>query len=330
MRTPIHLAVVNDGAATPAQAFQKTWAKFSGPADVNAWDGRFLYYYRDGFGFSACVYDSLAAFLTAPSGSGQCMYFALLLQEALGMNGIEPQSSTWYTGVCPSDGSQMLVKDWTFGPATYSGDVYEYAFTPNPFPLDPMVPPPTGGYGDLINNKPTLYGQHTRPPSEKLFGSHYILKVDPTIALGAGPFFDASYGVAYANATDLENQAIDGYAVPNPHSDAAAGGLMVRRTAGVPPANISLVFEPPSSPAVLESPANGATGVSAVTLTWTQAGDATLYDVWLGPTADSLSYYLTTGDRSLDLSSASLSPGTTYYWKVRKVAPIVKTILRAQ
>jgi hypothetical protein len=51
------------------------------------------------------------------------------------------------------------------------------------------------------------------PPSEKMFGSHYIVKVDSSlVSFGQGSYFDPSYGVTYSDANDLEAKAIDGYA----------------------------------------------------------------------------------------------------------------------
>jgi hypothetical protein len=81
---------------------------------------------------------------------------------------------------------------------------------------DLMVPPQPGGiYGDVTSLN-TLAGQNTSPPSEKMFGSHYIVKVNSSLySFGQGPYFDPSYGVTYLDANDMELKAIDGYAKPD-------------------------------------------------------------------------------------------------------------------
>jgi hypothetical protein len=204
--TPLHLAVSNDGATTPAEAFQKTWAQFAGPANVTAWDGRKLYYYRPSYGFDVCAVDPFNL-LNSYTGSGQCGSFAQLLRWSLGMNGIPSDFVT----VSVLDGARMLVKDWTFGTPSYPADpLYQWQIVLNPG--DYMVPPqPTAPlYGDL-RSLDTLPGQNTRPPSEKVFGSHFIVKVDPSLYPGVGPYFDPSYGVWYSSSADFEAKAIDGY-----------------------------------------------------------------------------------------------------------------------
>lgn len=74
-------------------------------------------------------------------------------------------------------------------------------------------------YGDLVS-KNTLAGQNSRPPSEKMFGSHYIVKVlppdpsqPPVVPLDEDQYFDPSYGVTYKNQDDFEDKAVDGYAL---------------------------------------------------------------------------------------------------------------------
>lgn len=102
-----------------------------------------------------------------------------------------------------------------------------------------MVPRHADGvYGDLTN-KPELRGQNTAPPSEKVFGNHMILKLDPNVCPpGKCPYFDPSYGVAYSGPADFEGNAVAGYAratsrVPD------LGRFVAKKIGGSP--NISIV-----------------------------------------------------------------------------------------
>src|SRR5262249_15060652 len=157
----------DDGAATFADAFNKSWAKFAGPANVQTWDGRLLYYYRDGIGFNGCALDE-GPLLTKPSGSGQCGSFAFLLMGVLGLNGIESQ----FVSITPTgDGPQMLIKEWQFPRQSFPGAAaYKWKMEFNPIAIaagDIMVPKQPGDiYGDAVN-QPALPGQNTVPPSEK-------------------------------------------------------------------------------------------------------------------------------------------------------------------
>ena len=65
---------------------------------------------------------------------------------------------------------------------------------------------------------------------------------------------------------------------------------------------------------VLESPANGAMGVSPTpTLTWSASTGATSYDVYFGASATPP---LLTNTTSLNYSPSTLNAGTTYYWAI--------------
>jgi len=83
---------------------------------------------------------------------------------------------------------------------------------------DLMVPAqPAGIYGDLASLD-SLPGQNTSPPSEKMFGSHYIVKVIGSFySPGQGPYFDPSYGATYVDANDMEFKAVSGYAKIDPN-----------------------------------------------------------------------------------------------------------------
>jgi len=207
--TSLNLAVSDDGATNQQQAFDKTWAKFSGPANVQTWDSRPLFYYKNGFGTSAvCPLDE-EPLLTRGDSSGQCSAFAQLLMGSIAVNGIAGS----FVAVNVIDGDQMVVKDWTFSatPTFPAAPAYKWKMVFNPAALaggDLMVPSQPGGvFGDLTN-KTTLPGQNTAPPSEKVFARHFIVKF--TGGTG-GPYFDPSYGVTYTNAADFESKAVDGY-----------------------------------------------------------------------------------------------------------------------
>jgi len=221
--TFLQLAVGNGGASTQAAAFQQTWSQFytgTGPANVTTWDGRSLYYYPFGVGFDSCAPSALAI-LTTEKGAGQCNSFAQLFEAAIAVNGI--QCLTPGAPLCNNatvsiiNGNLMLVKDWSFTGAGTSGN--------SGYPFNLVLNPLDGGagmvfaddptqtqYGDLTSQS-TLYGQNTRPPSEKIFRFHFIVKVDPSLCPpGQGPYFDPSYGAWYDSAADFENKAIFGYA----------------------------------------------------------------------------------------------------------------------
>ena len=70
-------------------------------------------------------------------------------------------------------------------------------------------------FGDLVN----LVGVRgkntgtTAGPSEKIFNSHFIVKVNSTYTSDSYfPYFDPSYGAKYHDALDFEATAVLGYA----------------------------------------------------------------------------------------------------------------------
>jgi hypothetical protein len=174
--TVLDLAVSNDGAATQADAFQKTWAKFAGPADVKNWQGLPLYYYRNNhddtgpIGFDSCATSPVAwpgHLLTNIYYSGQCGAFVRLFLRALATNGIQvdlgpfytpnPSAQAVWTQVNPADGSEMLVKDWGFAASPtyplgspYVTDGWSMAL-PHPGEMVPFPFPDPNDYGDLTN-----------------------------------------------------------------------------------------------------------------------------------------------------------------------------------
>ena len=71
----------------------------------------------------------------------------------------------------------------------------------------------------------------------------------------------------------------------------------------------------PSAP-ILAAPANGATGVTAPTLTWQSAAGATSYNVFFGTTSPPPQVTTTTGTT---YTPSGLSSGVIYYWSVTAV-----------
>lgn len=201
-QTVMHLATSNGAATTAAAATANTWAFFSGPANVKTWDGRSLFYYKAGEGFSTCAIDS-GPLLASPTGSGQCGSFALLLMDALGANGI----GSSFIGIGALADDKFLVKNWAFS----STQTFAGATPTHPWKMllseggNGMVPPLANDiYGDLTNLL-GLPGQNTPTPSEKVFGSHFIV-------LQGSNFYDPSYGVTYADASDFQSKAVAGFA----------------------------------------------------------------------------------------------------------------------
>jgi len=225
--TSLSFAVSQDGATDQATAFQKSWAQFTGPANIKTWDNRTLFYYRDGVNFSDCALDEVDL-LTSTNGSGQCGSFAYLLKGVLAVNGI---NSTFVTAYA-NDGLDFLVKDWTYATPSFSPtDIFPWKLVLNPSaPGLDMVPKQPGNvYGDLTSLS-TLKGQNTAPPSEKIFFKHFIIKVSLT---GVTPsYYDPSYGGTYTDQDDFENKAVDGYVAPHVPGD-ASNAFRIKKSVGL-------------------------------------------------------------------------------------------------
>jgi len=228
-RTTLHLALSQDGATDQITAFQNTWNSFStagtGPKNVKTWDGRPLYYYRNdnhtvGFKSVFCPSNSLdeGVLLEVGDSSGQCTTFAVLMMEALRVNGIAAHEIGIVTNEPPTG---FLVKHWLFSSThqRFSEEPeYKWQLLFNPEATNPgdpsvqadsMVPSqPAGIYGDL-SSSPTVPGQNSTPPSEKAFGSHFI--VEPILTGLSTSYYDPSYGLTYTNHNNFEDVAVDGY-----------------------------------------------------------------------------------------------------------------------
>jgi hypothetical protein len=135
------------------------------------------------------------------------------MQDALSVNGI----ATDFVSIRAADSSGFLVKSWTFTGqgsdsqyAPYSWVLTEVAEATGGFGMVPL--PQYSLFGDMKSND-GIPGQNTRPPSEKIFGAHFIVKDRLGVNPGMGPYYDPSYGVLYQGACpDFESKAVDGYA----------------------------------------------------------------------------------------------------------------------
>lgn len=349
--TVLYLATAGGPAATSEVAFQNTWSMFTnsgtGPANVLNWQGQQLYYYRNDppgtpggmvVPFSGCAYNA-SGLLTQANGSGQCGSWALLFLETLAANGIPvqmswqnpvPQAQAFFTGVCPADSSNMLVKTWSFnGSATYANNPYLYAGSAFSYLLklnssdsgDGMVPQPSGGFGDL-SNEIGLQGQNSATPSEKAFGSHYIVSVPPDSRLtNLGPYFDPSYGVTYGGSSDFEQHLV-GYDIP---IDTGGDNALRAIVPGQSVPNIRFPTVLPTGP-TLSVPANGAVGQpTTVQFSWqpppttsgSQEADSTVYAFWLSADGGQTFRFVTVPGTTPNLTLPGFSSGgARYYWYV--------------
>jgi beta-glucanase (GH16 family) len=117
-------------------------------------------------------------------------------------------------------------------------------------------------------------------------------------------------GSSFPPITVTVNVAVNAPTQVTNQVSASVGSSTVAATAS-DATTIASVVVPPAPQ--LSSPANGASGVSVTpTLTWSAAGGATSYDVYLGTAAPSL----VTTTTSTSYTPAGLSAGTLYYWQI--------------
>lgn len=209
--TTLVLAVAGGGADSDQAAFNKTWDKFSagngGPENVTNWNDEPLAYYPAGQNFGSCALDEQMLLRT---GRGQCGSFAHLLIRSIAINGLASDFVT----VSAKNSLAFMVKDWTFGkPSFPAAPKFKWKIVFVNCPIDMVPPQPNGVYGDLTSLD-TLEGQNSAPPSEKVFGLHFIVKFTnggATDCASDDCYFDPSYGVNYLNGDDFEKKAVDGY-----------------------------------------------------------------------------------------------------------------------
>ena len=215
-RTVVHLACSSAGATDADSAVAKTWALFSG-LNVKTWDQKeLLHYYLPHTTFGNNT--SVAALLKY--GTGQCLSWAHMLQDAWTINGVGVNSnsaeSSYYTVVTVishlNDGF-FWVKTWSHLP---SNDSEWFSFESL---ASDMQPPPSGdtygyyddGGGVLFKNEDTLLGQNSDPdaPSQKVFNNHQFVKY--TNHSNQVVYYDPSYGAKYDDAADFQSKALIGF-----------------------------------------------------------------------------------------------------------------------
>ena len=199
--TVVHLACSVSGATTESQAVSNTWSLFSGPADVNTWDGRELAYYKmplAKISENGGTTKSLTLQQLLKYGDGQCTAWQGLLDAAWRVNGVTAEKAS----VTRRGGGIFLVKEWT----TTTG--FQWPSTPPQFCkfrindlgcMSDTIP----NFGDL-SPLPGLKGQNINTPMEKVFTVHNVLKQN-------GFYYDPSYGCIYTGPADFQNQAVFGF-----------------------------------------------------------------------------------------------------------------------
>lgn len=213
--TVVHVACASDGATNADQAVINTWGRLSGPSNLNGWNEvandwtRPLYYYKPGTTFDenpvpASYAEATETLLQSGLDTGQCITWAMLMYDALRLNGAAPEYIL--ATVEDTDFQRFLVKDWT--PNAFAG-TKEFFFEDD---IPDMVPVPSGGvYGDFTNQA-TLKGQNSGnlAPSQKVFGNHQFLKYTPSAT--AAVYYDPSYGKTYSSQLDFQQKAVGGLA----------------------------------------------------------------------------------------------------------------------
>lgn len=175
------------------------------------------------------------------------------------MNGIEVQYPLWpnasaqavRVSVYATDGTYMIIKKWSFPQTGSNPNPLYNTGLPYPFPYlmklgwQDFMFPALASYGDPTNGY-GLAGQNSPDPSEKVFGSHFIVKVQGSLTPPStpGPYFDPSYGRWYTDPTDFEKNAVAGYMwfpLPPPQTNQAPSFFEARRLGGGVGVNITLV-----------------------------------------------------------------------------------------
>ncbi|MCG2679367.1 MAG: hypothetical protein L6455_05270, partial [Kiritimatiellae bacterium] len=195
--TIVHLACSVGHATSEAGAISNSWSQLMGH-NFTTWDGRTLYYYRDGTGWNSpyTISDLLV------NSNGNCVAWRNLFRHALVINGVA--SDRIYVATTGPTNDCFVVGDWTFGTASFTNTPpYNWALQFSGSDFD-MVPRPTGDvYGDITSLN-TIQGQNTAPPSEKVFGNHRMARYN-------GTYYDPSYGTTYTSLSNCMDTVIDGY-----------------------------------------------------------------------------------------------------------------------
>ncbi len=217
--TVVHFACSVGHATNEPQAVSNSWSQLTGH-HFTTWDGRTLYYYRDGAGWNSP--GQVSQLLS--TSNANCVAWRNLFRYALAVNGVS--SDYIYVRATGPTNVYFAVGDWTFGTASFTNTPpYNWSLQFATNTLD-MVPRPAGDiYGDLISLS-TIEGQNTAPPSEKVFYNHRM-------ARHGGVYYDPSYGVAHASISNFVDAAVDGYAYRRVGDPATNYVLRVKLATGV-------------------------------------------------------------------------------------------------
>lgn len=202
----VDLACQAVGATQKSQALEGAWTKFSSRV-VKTVGGTPLKYYAFGTAFAD---NTIWSGELIYYGTGQCLAWAELWQRVIAVHRINSGIQHVYCAVPGEVG--VLMKQWSpVGQSDLPPYPYLWAsgWTPEVFPE--MYPPPGAWlYGDLRNGegKP---GQNVPTPSEKNFGRHFIVWVDPAVST---LIYDPSYGVRGYTTNGYENSMVYAFGLP--------------------------------------------------------------------------------------------------------------------
>jgi hypothetical protein len=188
-RTVLHVACKNGGATDYDTCLTNTWACFSGPGNVRAWDesrkdyGRYLYYYHQADGHNNYYTTGLLA-----DADGQCHAWAHFFKECLRANNV-----------------QNVMKTQVEPYGTYGGfGVKNLGYTGMSYPTDPD----SWFYAesDIDTGVAGIPGQNMSTPQAKLFGVHYIVH-----RTGDATYYDPSYGITASGYAQFTTSAVDAW-----------------------------------------------------------------------------------------------------------------------
>jgi hypothetical protein len=195
--TTVFTALYVTGSTTSDEAFFATWDMFAGPADVETWNGRQLYYYQTGKSFIDIPQNQTTSqFLQL--GTGRCGTWQQFFMDCLHVNGITTAVPTSVDLLSSSSSSYnaFFVKSWSSSGST--GNYYNStAFSGANWNEMSSWP---GTYNQLTSGT-GIPGQNTATPSEKFWGDHAIVRYGST-------WYDPSYGVTYNSEADFQTKAI--------------------------------------------------------------------------------------------------------------------------
>ncbi len=185
-RTVLYLATKGSLATTESACITDTWANFSGPANVHAWDEtsklylRDLHYYQDSTGHGNTTTAELL-----DEQDGTCNAWADFLNECFLANNIS--GSAIATADEPGTWWGLGVKNIGFGTPTYDPGIWgRFCYVT----------------GDLDTGVTGLAGQNMDTPAAKLFNYHRMVYV-------GGTYYDPAYGKTIADNSTAKKAYTD-------------------------------------------------------------------------------------------------------------------------